>query len=61
MNRIGLSLKRSYVSLVALAMGAALLVGGAALAAPASSIVIPITGIAGGAAMSGRRPSRPPW
>src|SRR5438874_13703789 len=29
MNRIGLSLKRSYVSLVALAMGAALLVGGA--------------------------------
>jgi len=54
MNRIGLSLKRSYVSLVALAMGAALLVGGAALTAPDSSIVIPITGIAGGAAMSGK-------
>src|SRR4051812_42265161 len=50
MNRIGSLLKRS---LVALAMGAVLLVGGAARAAPASSIVIPIRGTASAAGLIG--------
>src|SRR5690349_7753041 len=53
MKLIGSSLRRTFASLSALAMGAALLVAGAAHAAPTSSIIVPIHGAPGLAMLSG--------
>ena len=53
MKLIGSSLRRSLVSFFALAMGCALLVGGAAHAAATSSIVVPIHGNAGTTMLAG--------